>query len=376
MEILEQLFTDYTLRTVALGSAVLGIVSGALGSFAVLRQQSLLGDAISHAALPGIGLAYLLTGSKAPLVLMAGAGMAGGLASIMVLAVTRNTRIKFDTALGIALSVFFGFGLVILTYLQKQPDANQAGLANFLFGQAAALVTRDVTVMAIVGAIALLVVFLFWKEFKLSTFDGEYGASIGYPVRYLEGLLTLLFVVAIVIGLQTVGVVLMSALLIAPAAAARQWTNRLSLMVILAALFGGVSGVTGAMWSSTARSLPTGPLIVLVAGGIVTVSFLLAPSRGLVWSGIRDWRNGRKLRMEAVLLDLYALAAQHDRSDYPHAQAVLDLMAHPIRGTSRSLEALSERGLARQIGPSLWALTAAGVARAENIVEDRIGVAG
>src|SRR5690606_38004530 len=127
--------TDYTIRTVALGAATLGCVSGALGTFAVLRQQSLLGDAVSHAALPGIVLAYLITGSKASIVLMAGAGLVGLLATSLVLSVTRNTRIKFDTALAIALSVFFGFGLVLLTYLQGRPDANQAGLETFLFGQ-------------------------------------------------------------------------------------------------------------------------------------------------------------------------------------------------------------------------------------------------
>ena len=135
---IEQLFSDYTIRTIALGSGILGIVSGALGSFAVLRQQSLLGDAISHAALPGIVIAYLLTGSKAPLVLMLGAAVAGGAASAAVIAIARSTRVKFDTALGIALSVFFGFGLVLLTALQKRPDATQAGLSNFLFGQASA----------------------------------------------------------------------------------------------------------------------------------------------------------------------------------------------------------------------------------------------
>lgn len=370
---IEQLFSDYTVRTIALGSGILGIVSGALGSFAVLRQQSLLGDAISHAALPGIVIAYLLTGSKAPLVLMLGAAVAGGAASAAVIAIARSTRVKFDTALGIALSVFFGFGLVLLTALQKRPDATQAGLSNFLFGQASALVEEDVLTMGVLGMAALLIVLLAWKEFKISTFDPEFGRAMGFPVGGIEFVLTSLFVVAIVIGLQTVGVVLMSAMLIGPAAAARQWTNRLAGMVSLAAIFGAVSGVAGAVWSATGQSLPTGPLIVLSMGVLTAVSFLLAPARGLVWRSLRDWRNGRQLRLEAVLIDLYTLASQHERVDHPHAQAVLDLMANPIRGTSRSLTALAERGLARQIGPNLWALTAAGVARAQMLVQERFG---
>lgn len=367
------LFSDYTIRTVALGAATLGCVSGALGTFAVLRQQSLLGDAVSHAALPGIVLAYLITGSKASIVLMVGAGLVGLLATSLVLAVIRNTRIKFDTALGIALSVFFGFGLVLLTYLQGRPDANQAGLETFLFGQAAALVTRDVVTMAIVGSIALLTVALFWKEFKLASFDAEFGKSLGLRMRLIDGMLMVLFVVAIVIGLEAVGVVLMSALLIAPAAAARQWTDRLAVMFFVAAAIGGASGVAGALISATGPSIPTGPVIVLCAGVLVAFSLLLAPRRGLVWRWIRDWQNGRKLRMEAVLLDLFALASQHERADYPHETAVLDLMANPIAGSTKSLTALADRGLVTRVGSSQWSLTQAGLARVRAIRAERFG---
>jgi manganese/zinc/iron transport system permease protein len=167
LQILNQLIFDYTLRTVALGSAALGIVSGALGSFAVLRKQSLLGDAISHAALPGVVLAFLLTRSKAPLVLVVGAGLAGWLATLWIITIIKRTRIKEDAALGIVLSVFFGLGMMLLTYTQRLPDARQAGLDQFLFGQAAALLERDVITMAVLGAVALLLMSFFWKEFKL-----------------------------------------------------------------------------------------------------------------------------------------------------------------------------------------------------------------
>jgi manganese/zinc/iron transport system permease protein len=225
------LLTDYTLRTVALGAAALGLTSGALGSFAVLRKQSLLGDAISHAALPGIALAFLFTGSKATPVLVAGAAVAGWLGTLAVMKITGATRVKEDSALGIVLSVFFGFGLVLLTYVQKRPDASQAGLDRFLFGQAATLLHRDVLLISGLGAAALLGAALFWKEFKLLAFDPDYGASLGFPMRAVDVILTTLLVVSIVIGLQTVGVVLMSAMVVAPAAAARQWTDRMGRMV-------------------------------------------------------------------------------------------------------------------------------------------------
>lgn len=300
LDILHDLLFDHTLRTVALGAGTLGVVSGTLGSFAVLRKQSLVGDAMSHAALPGIALAFLLTGSKAPLVLVLGAAIAGWLGTLVVMAIVKTTRIKYDSALGIILSVFFGFGLVLLTFIQKRPDATQAGLDKFLFGQAAALLTHDVIIMGALGAVALLLMLAFWKEFKLLSFDQEFGASLGFPMRAIDVLLTTLLVVAIVIGLQTVGVVLMSAMIVAPAVAARQWTNRLGLMVALAAAFGALAGVSGAVVSSTAARLPTGPTIVLCASALVVISLLAAPNRGLIWQSLRYRRNRQRLRAAAI----------------------------------------------------------------------------
>ncbi len=363
------LWVDYTLRTVALGAATLGIVSGALGSYAVLRRQSLLGDAISHAALPGIALAFLLTGSKMPLVLMMGAAAAGWLATLLVMAVTRMTRVKYDSALGLMLSVFFGFGLVLLTFIQKRPNANQAGLDTFLFGQAAALVTRDVVTMGVLGAAALALMFLFWKEFKLLSFDPEFGRTLGLRMGGLDVLLTTLLVVAIVIGLQTVGVVLMSAMIIAPAASARQWTDRLGLMVLLSALFGALAGVSGALVSSTTANLPTGPTIVLCASVLVIVSLFLAPNRGLAARWIRTWRNSRRLRQEAVLLDLYALSAQHEESGHPHHESVLDVMRDEPGRTRHKLKALAQQGYVRRHGEHHWSLTPRGEAHARRLLD-------
>jgi manganese/zinc/iron transport system permease protein len=184
--LLHDLLFDYTLRTVALGAIALGVVSGALGVFAVLRRQALLGDAIAHAALPGIALAFLLTGSKAPLVLLLGAAGAGWLATLAIIATVRSSRVPEDSALGIVLSVFFGIGLVLLTFVQRQPTAAQAGLERFLFGQAATLLASDVITIAVLGGAALLVVAFGWKEFKLLAFDRDFGASLGLPMRRIE----------------------------------------------------------------------------------------------------------------------------------------------------------------------------------------------
>ncbi len=288
---LHEFFFDYTLLTVAAGAATLGLMSGALGSFAVLRRQSLLGDAVAHAALPGIALAFLITGSRETWALTIGAAILGWVGALLVIAIRRTTRIKEDTALGLVLSVFFGFGLLLLTFIQKRPNSSQAGLDKFLFGQAATLLISDVWLIVALGAAAFAVIMIFWKEFKLLCFDADYGATLGLPMRLLDIALTTTLVIAIVAGLQTVGVILMSAMVVAPAAAARQWTNRLGVMVALAAAFGATAGIGGAIASSTAAGLPTGPMIVVCLSLIAAVSLLLAPARGIVWRALRERRN-------------------------------------------------------------------------------------
>ena len=351
---LPELFSDYTFRTVALGAAILGITSGALGTFAVLRRQALLGDAISHAALPGVALAFLLTGSKAPFTLVLGAALAGFVGTLLVGAVVRTTRVKEDAALGIMLSVFFGVGLVLLTYIQRRPDAAQAGLDRFLFGQAAALLREDVIVMALLGGAALVVVGLLWKQLKLLAFDPDYAATLGLRVRRYDALLTGLLVVAIVIGLQTVGVVLMSAMVVAPAAAARQWTNRLGVMVVLAAGLGALAGVSGAVLSSETERLPTGPTIVLAVTALVVVSLLFAPGRGVVWRAVRGRRDRRRLRLAATLAALAELDAHHPGEERAHSAAVLAVAGEGA--ADASLAELERRGLVRRVDEG-WLLT-------------------
>lgn len=366
METLFGWMGDYTLRTVAAGSAVLGLVSGVLGSFALLRKQSLLGDALAHAALPGIAVAFLVTHSKSPLTLLLGAGAAAWLAAMLINAVTRTTRIKTDAAMGVVLSVFFGGGLVLLTYIQRLPDAGKAGLDKFLFGQAAALLGSDVVVMCVLGGGVLLVVALLWKQFKLLTFDPGFASSLGLPVRRLEIILTTLLVIAIVIGLQTVGVVLMSALVVAPAAAARQWTNRLGAMVFIAGGFGALSGVSGAVISSSVERLPTGPTIVLVALTIVGLSILFAPRRGVVMGALRSRRSRNKVRSEVVLADLYLLSLQHEER-HPHtSQAIAALRFNPSYVDS-SLEDLAEDGLVSRANGG-WCITDEGVVEARRLL--------
>lgn len=379
--ILRDIFTDYTVRSVTLGALSLGIISGVLGTFAVLRKQSLLGDAISHATLPGIALAFILLGTKSQVLFLLGALAAGWVATLLFMSIIRRTILKSDSALGIVLSVFFGFGIVLLTWIQNKPNAAQSGIEHFLFGQAAAIVTNDIILMSAFGFAALAVLFIFWKEFKALSFDPDFTATLGFPVRLLDILLTGLIVVGIVIGLRTVGVVLMSSLLIAPAAAARQWTDRLGVMALLSALFGGVAGATGALLSAYTPDLPTGPVIVIAVSAIVLISLLFAPNRGLFGNWLRRQRNRGEIRMHTVLINLYDIAVNQHGGDYnhPHPAETLISMTYGKIGIRRTLNTLAYRDLvASEIkdNRTLWKLTAKGFEQSAALYRKQVGTEG
>ena len=295
IDTLLSLFEAPALRTVAPGAALLGLAAGAVGCFAVLRRQSLQGDVVSHAALPGVAIAFLL-GGRSPVLLVLGGAVAGWVALVLVGVIDRRSRVPTDAALGGTLAVFFGLGLASLHFIQKHvPDASQHPIDRYLFGQAANLRAEDLWVIGALGVGALAILALAWKELKLLAFDPDYAASIGFPVRGLELLLTTLTVIAVVIGLKAVGVVLMTALLVAPAAAARQWTNRLGVMVVLAGAFGALAGAGGTVLAhhlGTRRAVPTGPTIVLIATLVVVLSLFFGSARGLVWGMIRRPRRG------------------------------------------------------------------------------------
>lgn len=370
MNILELILTDYTLRIVSLGSIFLGIISGVLGSFAVIRKQSLLGDAVSHSALPGIAIAFILTGTKRTEVLLLGALISGLLSTYIILGISKYSRIKFDSALALVLSVFFGTGIVLLTYIQKIPKANQAGLDKFIFGQASTLLRRDVQIMGILGVVLIALVIIFWKEFKLVSFDADYAESLGFSTNRITTLLFAMIVTAIIIGLQTVGVILMSAMLTAPGVAARQWTDKLSVMVLLSALFGAIAGAVGTILSSLISKLPTGPMIVVVISVIVIISLAFAPNRGLVWRYIRDKKNQKEINEDQLLMNLYHLALNHE--DIAHSHDILIIKPTKAKSPQAAkalvskLDSLENRKLAKRDYFNKWAITSEGLDYVEN----------
>lgn len=282
MEEILFILSDYTFQIVALGTGILGLMSGVIGSFTTLQKESLLGDALSHAALPGIVIGFLIIGRKEWLFLLTGALLSGLFATYLIQWMNKGNKVKFDNALSLILSSFFGFGLVLMTFAQRSPNANQAGIENFIYGQASSMLLQDVQVLAIATVIFIALILLFWKELKLFVFDPEYTKTLGFNTRFLRLLISTIMVITIILGLESVGVILMSALLVGPAVAARQWTNRLEVMVALAGILGLFSGVIGTLISSMYEQIPTGPTIVVVLSVFIIISLLFAPQRGIL----------------------------------------------------------------------------------------------
>ena len=285
-----ELLGDHTFRTVLLGTATIGAVSGALGCFAYLRKQSLIGDVVAHSSLFGIMLfflgSYWLTGqgSKSLLVLIPGAIFAGTIALIITRTIVQRTKIKEDSGLGVMLAVFFGSGILLMRWAQRTEPAipGQRGLQDYLFGMAAAMTQDDLWMIGLLGSASMVMVLAFWKELKVFTFDPLFSQSLGMKTRWLDNLLVVLMVNGIVIGIQSVGVVLMIALLVTPASSARQWTSHLGTMVVLAAAMGAFCGAAGSLISACYPHLPTGPVIVLVATSLFVFSIVFAPGRGIL----------------------------------------------------------------------------------------------
>ena len=284
---------SYTTQMVLLGTALLGLASGIAGTFAVLRKESLIGDGLSHAALPGVVIAFLLTGIKDIEVLIAGAALSSIAAAWLITITVENSKIKFDGALATILSAFFGLGMVLLTYVQSLNNAGQAGLSKFIFGQAATILARDVYITSAAALIIIVLTALFWKELKLISFDVEYAKTLQIPVTFTLILYRALLIMTIIIGIQSVGAILISSLLIAPAVGARQWTNKLGTMCILAGFFGMLSAMGGTIWSTSVQKLPTGPAIIVILSVIVLLSLIFAPNRGILWQ-IRKNRQSKQ----------------------------------------------------------------------------------
>lgn len=364
---------DPGLRLALLGSVLLGINCAVLGGFIVVRRMSLVGDTLSHAVLPGIALGFLWTMSKNPAAILTGALVVGGVAMLVVTWIKKTTLLKEDTALGLVLSSFFAVGAALMSMMQRLPTGAKSGLDKFMFGQAAAMSPADVIVL---GALTLLVVLLVWRAYHgllAMSFDGGFASGLGIPTGWLHHGLMLLTTAAIVTGMQAVGVVLVSAMLVIPAATAYLLTDRMHRLLFLAAAIGAAAAVLGAFFSFLGNNLPTGPFMVLAGAVFFVAAFLFAPRHGWVARGWRRVRQRRRTERENTLKSMHRIL--EDRGADFHAGIAPEDLARirrePVNECQERLRALVRAGLAAPDprGES-WHFTPLGERRAKEIVRN------
>lgn len=375
----------YLTFIVLLGTWLLGTVAGVLGSFAVLRRRALIGDLLSHAALPGLCLAFLVLGGRHFFGMLVGALLTGLAGVALIALVCRWTRTKEDAALGVVLGTFFGAGIVLSSVIQNRPGGGaKAGLESYIFGQAVGMVRQDLYLIAATSGVALAVVVLLYKEFQLLSFDPGFARVQGWPTLALDMTMMGTLALVTVLGLPAVGVVLMAAMLILPGATARFWTDRLGSLLLLSGLIGGLSGAAGTLLSSgvletwigfdplafgpSRANLPTGPVVVLCGTTMFLISLLIAPRRGII---ARTWAafhlQGRTAR-ENLLRTLYELSEPHlPRTPEIPLERVLRQRAWGGLRARWLLWRAARRG-SLQPGPGTVRLTPKGLARAAQLV--------
>lgn len=365
-------FQDPAVRYALTGSLLLGVTCGLLGSFIVVRKMALVGDALSHAVLPGVALGFLWNMTKDPVAIFIGATVAGLLGTTVVGWITHTTRLKEDTALGLVLAAFYSVGVCLVTMIQRLPTGNKSGIDKFLFGQAAAIGESDVKLMAVVTLLTVVLLALFYKELLVTSFDSGFARSVGFPVQLIHHALMLLLAFAVVIALQAVGVVLVSAMLIIPAAAAYLLTDRMHRMLFLAAGFGLAASALGAFLSFLRPSLPTGPFMVLGASLVFVCAFLFGPKHGVI---VRWWQQQsrvKRVHRENTLKAIYhELENRHFERDGVSVRELAQRRRETIEEADRAVRDLARHDFAtlHEDGNVVY-LTPAGWQRAAAIVRN------
>jgi len=299
---------NYTLFVVSIASGILCFAAGVVGTFTYLRKRALIGDVISHSVLPGVAIAFMLTGVKNPVYFLIGAITSGLLSIWIVDYVQAKSKLKPDTILALTLSVFFGVGIVFLTDIQHSENAAQSGLDSFLFGKAASMGMLDIQLFSVIAIINVVCIAIFLRGFSLISFDENYARGLGIKVSFLKSFLAVLTVITVAIGVQAVGVVLMAALLITPAAGARFLTNNVKKMLLYAGSLGFASGVIGVFISYSGTGMPTGPWIVVVLSLFALVAIFFGKEKGMYSRMKMRVSNNVKINNENVLKDIYKLA--------------------------------------------------------------------
>ncbi len=293
-------------RVVLMGTLLLGIASGALGVFTLLKKQALIGDAVSHSTLPGVVLMFVFTLSKDVSTLLIGAAISAAVSMLLMTFIKKFSKVQNDAILALVLSSFFGFGRFLISLVSRNPEFSKAKLDDFIFGSAATIIERDVVTLVIVAMIVLVIITVIWKRLKLQIFNDEFYKSLGFSSILIEFLMSFMTILVIVIGIRTVGVILMSALLITPGLAARQWSDKLSINVLMSSLFGALAALLGTLYSVTYEGgMPTGPVIVIVGTLIAITSILFAPKKGIIAKEIKRINHRKNILKYKEIIHMY-----------------------------------------------------------------------
>lgn len=361
----------YNTLIVLSGVGLLGACAGLVGTFAVLRRRALTGDALAHAALPGVCLAFLVVGGKNLSAMLLGAFLTGVLGVVIISALRRWTRIKEDAAIGIVLGVFFGAGIALSRIIQQQATGSKAGLDSFIYGKTSGMLAQDVYLIGGLALLCLALILLLYKEFKVVAFDPAFARTQGWPAFWLDLLLMSLLAVAVVVALPAVGVIMIAALLILPAATARFWTDRLSWLLGLSALLGAGAGLTGAWLSSRSEQLPAGPVIVLCGTSAFVLSALLAPRRGILGRLLVRRRLRWQLDDQTLLRILFDLT-ELELPDRPvlDVETLLKRRSWSPAELQRLLQRAEQAGYVNGVAPGKYVLTERGLAAAAAVARD------
>lgn len=372
------LLRDYNTRVVVFGTTLLGCAGGMVGSFTLLRKRALIGDALSHATLPGIVMAFFIVtawggDAKSLPVLLLGATISGLLGVATILAIRKLTRLNEDSALGIVLSVFFGAGTALLAVSQQMDQGHAAGLESFIYGKTASMGVKDAYLIGAAAVISIGVSLLLFKELKLLCFDEEFAGARGLPTLPLDMVLMSLVVVVSIVGLQAVGLVLMIALLVIPAAAARFWTEQMWRMALISAALGAAGGMIGAETSALFAKLPSGAMIVLVCAMFFLFSMVFGVERGVLIRWLRRNRLNRSIDRQHLLRAMYETLEVEERlqsttrGSYNQSTApsvsISELRPQRSwspRGLARAIKRASRKNLVERLGDRVQ-LTAGGL---------------
>ena len=365
---------DYNTRVVVLGVMALGAAAGVVGTFLLLRKRALTADALSHATLPGITIAFMIAvalggSGKAMFSLLLGAFVFGCIGVLSILAIRHTTRLKDDAAIGIVLSVFFGLGLCLLKIATEMPSGSSAGLQGFIFGKAASMVASDAFTMLGVAVGIVIITGALRKEFTLLCFDEKFSITQGWSVLLLDIVLMVMVAIVTVIALQSVGLVLAVAMLIIPAASARYWAKNITSMLLVAAIFGCLSGWLGATVSALVPRMPTGPIIVLVCGFWFVVSFIFGRNNGIVVNQFTRLRLNRRVAMQHLLRAMWE-TQEGEESSAVELHAVVAMRSWNRSFVHRQLHRAKRRGYVTKRTANQWLMTELGAAEAKRIVRN------